>query len=73
MRFTNQIQWKKRDPFLYSLRIDPREKINAFYSSIITSNIKADYMQKFLQIISSADMLYGKNYENTTMETLTLS
>ena len=45
---------------LYSLRINPREKINAFYSSIITSNIKADDMQKFLQIISSADMLYGK-------------
>jgi replication factor C large subunit len=45
---------------LYSLRIDPREKINAFYSSIITSNANTDDMQKFLQIISSADMLYGK-------------
>jgi len=45
---------------LYSLRIDPREKINAFYSSIITSNISTHEMQKFLQIISTADMLYGK-------------
>ncbi len=45
---------------LYSLRIDPKEKINAFYSTIITSNISADDMQKFLQIISRADMLYGK-------------
>jgi len=45
---------------LYSLRIDPREKINAFYSSIITSNANIDDMQKFLQTISSADMLYGK-------------
>jgi len=45
---------------LYSLRIDPREKINAFYSSIITSNVNTDDMQKFLQVISSADMLYGK-------------
>ena len=45
---------------IYSLRIDPREKINAFYSSIITSNISTDDMQKFLQIISTADMLYGK-------------
>ena len=45
---------------LYSLRIDPREKINAFYSSIITSKISADDMQKFLQVISEADMLYGK-------------
>ena len=45
---------------LYSLRIDPREKINAFYSSIITSKISVDDMQNFLQIISEADMLYGK-------------
>ena len=45
---------------LYSLRIDPREKINAFYSSIITSKISAYDMQKFLQVISEADMLYGK-------------
>ena len=45
---------------LYSIRIDPREKIHAFYSSIITSEISADDMQNFLQIISEADMLYGK-------------
>ena len=45
---------------LYSLRIDPREKINAFYSSIITSKISVYDMQKFLQVISEADMLYGK-------------
>jgi len=45
---------------LYSLRIDPREKINVFYSSIITSKISVDDMQNFLQVISEADMLYGK-------------
>jgi len=45
---------------LYSLRIDPREKINAFYSSIITSKISVDDMQNFLQVISEADLLYGK-------------
>ena len=45
---------------LYSLRIDPREKINAFYSSVIGSSISTDDMQRFLQIISTADMLYGK-------------
>ena len=45
---------------LYSLRVDPREKINAFYSSIISSNIAPDEMQQFLEIISEADMLYGK-------------
>ena len=45
---------------LYSLRIDPREKINAFYSSIITSDVSASDMQRMLDIISKADMLYGR-------------
>ena len=41
------------------MRIDPREKINAFYSSIITSNISNLELEKYLEIISEADMLYG--------------
>ncbi|WP_428326336.1 AAA family ATPase [Nitrosopumilus sp.] len=45
---------------LYSMQIDPREKINAFYSSIVTSNLDADTFAKYLEIISEADMLYGK-------------
>ena len=45
---------------LYSMRIDPREKISAFYSSIITSNISNSELEKFLQVISEADMLYGR-------------
>ena len=45
---------------LYSMRIDPREKINAFYSSIITSSISNSEMKNFLQIISEADILYGR-------------
>lgn len=45
---------------LYSLRIDPREKINAFYSSIITSNTSKNDMDKMLQVLSEADMLFGK-------------
>ena len=45
---------------LFSLRIDPREKINAFYSSIITSNLSSNKMSKALEIISEADLLYGK-------------
>ena len=45
---------------LYSLRIDPREKIQAFYSSVITSDLTKDDMQKMLQVISEADMIYGK-------------
>ena len=45
---------------LYSLRIDPREKIQAFYSSVITSDLTKDDMQKMLQVISAADLIYGK-------------
>jgi replication factor C large subunit len=45
---------------LYSLRIDPREKINAFYSSIVTSNLASKDLAKMLDIMSEADMLYGK-------------
>ncbi len=45
---------------LYSMRIDPREKINAFYSSIITSDLDNASLAEYLKVISSADMLYGK-------------
>ncbi|AFS80149.1 ATPase central domain-containing protein [Candidatus Nitrosopumilus koreensis AR1] len=45
---------------LYSMQIDPREKINAFYSSIITSNLDNNALAKYLEVISEADMLYGK-------------
>ena len=45
---------------LYSMQIDPREKINAFYSSIITSNLDTSTLAKSLRVISKADVLYGK-------------
>ncbi len=45
---------------LYSLRIDPREKIDAFYSSVITSHLDPEDMAKMLQVISDADITYGK-------------
>ncbi|MGI0045591.1 MAG: AAA family ATPase [Nitrosotalea sp.] len=45
---------------LYSLRIDPQEKINAFYSSVITSSLSTKDMKEMLDVISEADMLYGK-------------
>jgi len=45
---------------LYSLRIDPQEKINAFYSSVITSALSKEDMKEMLDVISEADMLYGK-------------
>lgn len=45
---------------LYSMQIDPREKINAFYSSIVMSSLDPETLAKYLEIISEADMLYGK-------------
>ncbi len=45
---------------LYSLRIDPREKIDAFYSSVITSDLTKEEMQRMLEVISEADIIYGK-------------
>ena len=45
---------------LFSLRIDPREKIDAFYSSVISSPLAKEDIQKMLEIISEADMIYGK-------------
>ena len=54
---------------LYSMRVDPRQKINAFYSSIVSydnnnnksSNTTATLsIPQLLEIISQADMLYGK-------------
>ena len=45
---------------LYSMQIDPREKINVFYSSIITSNLDNPTLAQHLDVISNADMLYGK-------------
>jgi len=45
---------------LYSMQIDPREKINAFYSSVITSELDNQTLAKYLEIISTADMLFGR-------------
>jgi replication factor C large subunit len=45
---------------LYSMQIDPREKINAFYSSIVTSDLDNSTLAKYLETISEADMLFGK-------------
>ena len=49
---------------LYSLRIDPQEKINAFYSSVITSPISKEDLHEMLDVISEADLLYGKIVRN---------
>lgn len=45
---------------LYSMQIDPRQKIDAFYSSVITSNLDNHTFSDLLNILSKADVLYGK-------------
>lgn len=45
---------------LYSIHVDPKQKIDAFYSSVITSSLDTEDMQKFLVTLSNADLLYGK-------------
>lgn len=45
---------------LYSMQIDPRQKIDAFYSSVITSNLDNHTFADLLNILSKADVLYGK-------------
>jgi len=45
---------------LYAMQIDPREKIDAFYSSVITSNLDKKSLAKYLDVISRADVLFGK-------------
>jgi replication factor C large subunit len=45
---------------IYSMSINPREKINAFYSTIITSNLSIEESGEMLEVLSEADMLYGK-------------
>ena len=45
---------------LYNIQIDPRQKIDAFYSSIISSKLDASTLANQLDVISQADILYGK-------------
>ncbi|HEX5457422.1 MAG TPA: AAA family ATPase [Candidatus Nitrosotalea sp.] len=62
--FFNAKSPEEAQAILYSMRIDPREKINAFYSSIITSTIPAHLLKEMLDVLSEADMLYGKIMRN---------
>jgi replication factor C large subunit len=58
--FFNAKSPEEAQAILYSLRIDPRDKINAFYSSVVTSNLPKNVLKEMLDVISEADMLYGK-------------
>ena len=42
------------------MRMDPFEKISAFYSSIITSRAKPEQMARMMDVLSRADVLYGR-------------
>ena len=45
---------------MYSMQIDPRKKIDAFYSSIVTSSLEPKTLGQMLDTVSEADILYGK-------------
>ena len=45
---------------LYYMQADPRKKIESFYSSIVMSKPDSKTLATSLEIISRADMLYGK-------------
>jgi len=62
--FFNAKSSEEAQAILYSLRIDPREKINAFYSSVITSALPVNTLKEMLDVLSEADMLYGKIMRN---------
>ena len=45
---------------LYSMWTDPREKINAIYSSIVTAEMDPGRRARLLEAVSEADMLHGR-------------
>lgn len=45
---------------LFSMQMNPREKINAFYSSVVTAALSPFQRVRMLRIISDADILYGR-------------
>ena len=45
---------------LYSMWTDPREKINAIYSSIVTADLDPDTRARLLEAVSDADILHGR-------------
>ena len=45
---------------LFSMRTDPREKINAIYSSIATADLDPNTRARMLEAVSQADILHGR-------------
>lgn len=51
---------REAEGILYMMDGDPRTKIGAFYSSIISSKLDGPALARHLDVISQADMLYGR-------------
>ncbi len=45
---------------LHATHMDPREKIGAFYSSVITGSLGREEMARMMRVLSDADILYGR-------------
>lgn len=45
---------------LYSMQMDPREKINAFYSAVVSSRVDGRQLSRMLEVLSRADILHGR-------------
>lgn len=45
---------------LFYMQMNPRDKINAFYSSVVTAALSPYQRARMLRIISDADMMYGR-------------
>ena len=51
---------KEAADILYSMWTDPREKINAVYSSVVKSDLDAGTRARMLDAVSEADVLHGR-------------
>ena len=45
---------------LYSMQMDPREKMNAFYSAVVSSRVDGRQLSRMLEVLSRADLLHGR-------------
>ena len=45
---------------MMSIQADPREKINALYSAVVTATLDQKTRARMLDVLSEADMLYGR-------------
>ena len=51
---------REAEGILYMMDGDPRTKIGAFYSSIVSSKLGGESLARHLDVLSEADLLYGR-------------